>query len=180
MLSHCECPRCGARHDPETLLGVCHCGSPLLARYDLDHVRRHVTPHDIRERPADLWRYRELLPVGTHCAVVTMGEGWTPLVSIRRYGTRIGVPNLVMKDESGLPTGSFKARGAAVGVSMAWELGVRRLAMPTNGNAGAAWALYAARANIASTIGIEIAKQRTKCRVGSPVSQPAVGRWRKA
>ena len=152
MLSHCECPRCGATYDADTLLGVCRCGSPLLARYDLAAVQRVVTPAEIARRPADLWRYRELLPVRDPSTVVSLGEGWTPLVPVPRYGRRIRVDRLVVKDEGALPTLTFKARGAAVGVSRARELGVRHIAMPTNGNAGAAWAAYAARAGLRASI----------------------------
>jgi threonine synthase len=152
VLSHCECPRCGATYDADTLLGVCRCGSPLLARYDLAAVRRVVTPAEIARRPADLWRYRELLPVRHPSAVVSLGEGWTPLVPVPRYGGRIGLDRLIVKDEGALPTGTFKARGAAVGVSRARELGVSHIAMPTNGNAGAAWAAYAARAGLRASI----------------------------
>src|SRR5690242_8582804 len=140
MLSHCACPRCGARYDADTLLGVCTCSSPLLAHYDLDQVGRAVDPERIAGRPADLWRYRELLPVRDPANVVSLGEGWTPMVPAPRYGAGAGVPRLLVKDEGLLPTGSFKARGAAVGVARARELGVRHIAMPTNGNAGAAWA----------------------------------------
>lgn len=152
MLSHCECPRCATTHDADSLLGLCACGSPLLARYDIDAVRRTITPSGTAGRPADLWRYRELLPVRNPSSIVTLGEGWTPLLPVRRYGERVGVPKLLVKDEGVLPTGSFKARGAAVGVSRALELGVSHIAMPTNGNAGAAWAMYAARAGLRSTI----------------------------
>ena len=152
VLSHCECPRCGRTFDADTLLGVCRCGSPLLARYDLDAARRAVTPAVIAGRPPDLWRYRELLPVRDPSAVVTLGEGWTPLLPVPRYGRRVGLDHLLVKDEGLLPTGTFKARGAAVGVSRARELGVRHIAMPTNGNAGAAWAAYAARAGLRATI----------------------------
>ena len=152
MLTHCECPRCGTVHDASTLLGVCSCGSPLLARYDLATVGTRVDPTAIARRDATLWRYRELLPVTDPSHVVTLGEGWTPLLPASRYGARVGLPGLLVKDEALLPTGSFKARGAAVGVSRAAELGVRHIAMPTNGNAGAAWAAYAARAGMRSTI----------------------------
>src|SRR5262249_13875471 len=106
--------------------------------------------------PSDLWRYRELLPVSDPANVVTLGEGWTPLLPARRYGASIGAPGLLVKDEGLLPTGSFKARGAAVGVSRAAELGVRHIAMPTNGNAGAAWATYAARAGMRATIAMPL------------------------
>jgi threonine synthase len=150
FLSHLECPRCGAVRDADVLTNLCACGSPLLARYDLAAVGRAVTPDDLAYRSADLWRYRELLPVSSR--EVTLGEGWTPLLAAPRYGASIGVPELLVKDEGLLPTGSFKARGAAVGVSRAAELGVEHIAMPTNGNAGAAWATYAARAGLRATI----------------------------
>jgi threonine synthase len=155
-LDHLECPRDGSRHDPHRLQNLCSCGSPLLARYDLDAVRRSVSPQAIGTRPPDLWRYRELLPVANDANVTTLGEGWTPLLPAPRYGAHIGVPRLLVKEEGALPTGSFKARGAAVGVSRARELGVRRIAMPTNGNAGAAWAAYAARAGIGATIAMPL------------------------
>ncbi|MEV4724567.1 threonine synthase [Micromonospora humida] len=151
-LTHLECPRCGREHDAHRLTNLCDCGSPLLARYDLAAVAAAVTPERFGLRPADLWRYRELLPVADERHVTTLGEGWTPLWRAPAYGHEIGVADLIVKDEGLTPTGSFKARGAAVGVSRARELGVRRFAMPTNGNAGAAWATYAARAGMAATI----------------------------
>jgi len=151
-LTHLQCPRCGAEHDAHRPQNLCGCGSPLLARYDLDAVRRALSPTDFAARGADLWRYRELLPVADKDTVVTFGEGWTPLLPAARYGASIGVPRLLLKDEGLLPTGSFKARGAAVGVSRARELGIRHIAMPTNGNAGAAWATYAARAGMGASI----------------------------
>ena len=153
QLSHLECSRCETAHEPDRPQHLCErCQAPLLARYDLAAVRSSVRPADIAARPADLWRYHELLPVRHADAVVTLGEGMTPLLPLPRYGELIGLPRLLMKDEGLIPTGSFKARGAAVGVSRAAELGVERLAMPTNGNAGAAWAAYAARAGLAATI----------------------------
>lgn len=145
-----DCPRCGAVHDAHVPQNLCPCGSPLLARYDLEAVAKAVSPSDLAFRPADLWRYRELLPCGGD--PVTFGEGWTPLFPARRYGVQIGLPSLLIKDEGVLPTGSFKARGAAVGISRARELGATHVAMPTNGNAGAAWATYAARAGMRATI----------------------------
>ena len=156
-LTHLQCPRCDAGYDAQRLQNLCSCGSPLLARYDLDAVRRAVQPVTFAERGADLWRYRELLPVANPDQVATFGEGWTPLWPAGRYGARIGVPRLLIKDEGLLPTGSFKARGAAVGVARARELGVRHVAMPTNGNAGAAWATYAARAGLRATIAMPLA-----------------------
>jgi threonine synthase len=151
-LTHLECPRCGEQHDADRPQNLCGCGSPLLARYDLAAVGRAVDPVRIGGRAADLWRYSELLPVRSEQHVTTFGEGWTPLQPVARYGRQIGVPGLLVKDEGLVPTGSFKARGAAVGVSRARELGVRHVAMPTNGNAGAAWATYAARAGMRATV----------------------------
>ncbi|MEV1155586.1 threonine synthase [Micromonospora chokoriensis] len=151
-LTHLDCPRCGREHAADQLQNLCECGSPLLARYDLPAVAKAVTPERFPLRPADLWRYRELLPVGDPRHVTTLGEGWTPLLRAPAYGAEIGITDLMVKDEGLIPTGSFKARGAAVGVSRARELGVERIAMPTNGNAGSAWATYAARAGMGATI----------------------------
>jgi threonine synthase len=151
-LTHLECPRCGTRLDADRPQNLCVCGSPLLARYDLDAVRGAVSPASFAGRAADLWRYRELLPVRDAAHVATLGEGWTPLLPAPGYGALVGLPRLLVKDEGLMPTGSFKARGAAVGVSRARELGVRHVAMPTNGNAGAAWATYTARAGMRATI----------------------------
>jgi threonine synthase len=151
-LSHLDCPRCGTRHDADRVQGTCSCGSPLLARYDLRQVADQTSPRDIAGRPADLWRYHELLPVREAGHVVSLGEGMTPLLAMAKMGRALGVPDLLMKDEGLLPTGTFKARGAAVGVSRAAELGVAAIAMPTNGNAGAAWSVYAARAGMRSLV----------------------------
>jgi threonine synthase len=147
-LSHLECARCGARHDAAAVQGLCPCGSPLLARYDLGLAAALTGPAQIGRRPADLWRYHELLPVTSAGRAVSLGEGMTPLLAMPRLGSALGVPRLLMKDESLIPTGSFKARGASAGVSRAAELGVAGVAMATNGNAGAAWAAYAARAGL--------------------------------
>ncbi|MFV2102868.1 threonine synthase [Micromonospora sp. LOL_024] len=155
-LTHLDCPRCGREHDAGVPQNLCECGSPLLARYDLAVAARVVEPERFGLRPADLWRYRELLPVADQKCVTTLGEGWTPMLRAPSYGARIGVEDLLVKDEGLNPTGSFKARGAAVGVSRARELGIRRIAMPTNGNAGAAWATYAARAGMGATIAMPL------------------------
>ena len=152
-LSHLECPRCGATHDADQIIGLCPCGSPLLARYGVPAVDKA----DLASRAPDLWRYHELLPVRSPSSVVTLGEGMTPLLPMTRYGASIGVERLLMKDEGLIPTGTFKARGAAVGVSRAYEVGVRKIAMPTNGNAGSAWAAYAARAGMEALIAMPIA-----------------------
>ncbi|MEO3816398.1 threonine synthase [Plantactinospora sp. B24E8] len=156
FLTHLECPRCGATHDADRPQNLCTCGSPLLARYDLPRVRQAVRPEEFARRSADLWRYRELLPVADDRYVTTLGEGWTPLLPAPRYGESIGLPQLMVKDEGLVPTGSFKARGAAVGVSRAAELGIKHVAMPTNGNAGAAWATYAARAGLRATVAMPL------------------------
>jgi threonine synthase len=155
-LSHLECSRTGARYDADVVQGVSDAGVPLLARYDLARVAETVTRTDIAKRPPTLWRYHEVLPVRDPANVMTMGEGMTPLLPLRAYGASIGVANLLMKDEGVIPTGTFKARGAAVGVSRAAELGVKGIAMPTNGNAGAAWAQYAARAGMRSLIAMPV------------------------
>ncbi len=152
-LTHLECSRCQQRYDADVLqnLSSC-CSAPLLARYDLEAVAADVSSADLADRPGTLWRYHELLPVRDPRFIRGFAEGMTPLLPLERLGGQIGVPRLVVKDEAPLPTGSFKARGAAVGVARAAELGVQRLAMPTNGNAGAAWAAYTARSGIGATV----------------------------
>ncbi|GIH03378.1 threonine synthase [Rhizocola hellebori] len=157
FVSGLDCPRCGAQHDAAKPQNLCDCGSPLLTRYDLGAVHNAVTQAEIATRPADLWRYRELLPVVAMDNQTSLGEGWTPMWPAEAYGKAIGLSNLLLKDEGLIPTGSFKARGAAVGVSRAKELGARHVAMPTNGNAGAAWATYAARAGLRCTIAMPYA-----------------------
>src|SRR4051794_17723006 len=152
FLTHLECSRTAARYDADIVHGVSDAGAPLLARYDLDGVRASLSREDIASRPQDLWRYHELLPVRDAANITTLGEGMTPLLPLPTYGRSIDLPRLRMKDEGMVPTGSFKARGAAVGVSRARELGVQAIAMPTNGNAGAAWSVYAARADLGSLI----------------------------
>jgi threonine synthase len=120
--------------------------------YNLTAAGRALSPQYLKARPASLWRYRELLPVLEEANIVSLGEGWTPLTRLARLGGRYGFGGLYMKDEGVIPSGTFKARGAAVGVSKAKELGVRELAMPTNGNAGAAWSVYSSRAGITAHI----------------------------
>ncbi|WP_181763584.1 threonine synthase [Streptomyces albidus (ex Kaewkla and Franco 2022)] len=165
-LSHLECSRTGAECDADVVQGTSEVGAPLLARYDLERVAATVTREQIASRAPDLWRYRELLPVRDPRHVYSLGEGMTPLLQLPRYGAQLGVPGLLMKDEGLIPTGSFKARGAAVGVSRAAELGARGVAMPTNGNAGAAWSVYAARAGLGSLIAMPVDAPeitRTEC-----------------
>jgi threonine synthase len=155
-LSHLECSRDGSRHDADVVQGTSPLGAPLLARYDLERAAAAVTRAAVAARPPDLWRYHEVLPVRDAARVVTLGEGMTPLLDLPRHGARLGVRRLLMKDEGLVPTGSFKARGAAVGVSRAAELGVTGIAMPTNGNAGAAWAAYAARAGVRALVAMPV------------------------
>ncbi|HEY5987780.1 MAG TPA: threonine synthase [Streptosporangiaceae bacterium] len=165
-LTRLECPRCGAVLDADRVQGTCSCGSPLLARYDLGRVRRTVKPEQLAAREPTLWRYHELLPVRSADRVISLGEGITPLLPLRRLGAALGLPRLLMKDEGLIPTGSFKARGAAVGVSRAAELGVPGVAMPTNGNAGAAWSAYAARAGLRALVAMPVGAPRicrTEC-----------------
>lgn len=152
FLSHLECPQCGTTYDAEVIQHLCACGSPLLARYDLTAAAQHVSPADIGRRAPSLWRYRELLPVRADRYEVTLGEGMTPIVLLPRVGARHRMAHVSLKDEGLLPSGTFKARGATVGVSRAKELGVETLVMPTNGNAGGAWATYAARAGLRAVV----------------------------
>ncbi|WP_020580251.1 threonine synthase [Actinopolymorpha alba] len=155
-LSHLSCPRCQRQLDADQVTNVCDCGSPLLVEYDLPAIRAGADRDDVGRRAPSLWRYHELLPVRSPEQVVSFGEGMTPLVPMPAFGREVGVPRLLMKDEGLIPTGTFKARGAAVGVSRARELGVKKIAMPTNGNAGSAWATYAARAGMRSFIAMPL------------------------
>ncbi|WP_257347446.1 threonine synthase [Pseudalkalibacillus decolorationis] len=151
-VSHLHCPKCNQKYDAREKQQLCECGSPLLVAYHLDELKKEFTPELLTKREANLWRYHEILPVEHEENVVSLGEGMTPLIAMPRIGEDMSISNLYMKDEGIIPSGSFKARGAAVGVSKAKELGIEELAMPTNGNAGASWALYAARAGIKSSI----------------------------
>jgi threonine synthase len=165
-LSHLECSRTGTRYDADAVQGLSETGMPLLARYDVERAGRTLTREALAQRPPTLWRYHEMLPVRDPANITSLGEGMTPLLPLPRYGARIGVPRLLMKDEGLTPTGTFKARGAAVGVSRAAELGVKGVAMPTNGNAGAAWAAYAARAGLTALIAMPVGAPsitRTEC-----------------
>lgn len=151
-VSHLYCPKCNNTYNVVEKNQLCSCGSPLLVSYNMEEMKKVFYPELLREREPNLWRYHEMLPVQSIENVVSMGEGMTPMVLMSSLGEDMDIPNLYMKDEGLIPTGSFKSRGAAVGVSKAKEVGVEELAMPTNGNAGAAWSLYSARAKIKSTI----------------------------
>lgn len=152
FVTHLECSATGERYEADRLHNLSRAGKPLLVRYDLAGVRGALTREALAERPMDLWRYRELLPVRATKDIVSLGETATPIVSLPAIGGRLGLAELLVKDEGRLPTGSFKARGLALAVAMAKGLGVTRIAMPTNGNAGAALAAYAGRAGIETII----------------------------
>ncbi|MCH7986273.1 MAG: threonine synthase [Acidobacteria bacterium] len=147
FLTHLKCSRCSAVHSAGQLQNLCSCGAPLLACYDLAGAARTFTRESLRGRRRDLWRYQEVLP-GSADAAVTLGEGGTPLLPLKRLGERHGCPHLYLKDESFNPTGTFKARGMAAAVTQARALGARKLAVPTAGNAGGALAAYASRAGL--------------------------------
>ena len=139
-------------HFPAGQVHTLHKGRPIVVKYDLPAIKEAVTKHDLRHREPTLWRYRELLPVRHDENIVTLGEGMTPLLTCPRLGAALGLHGglLQIKDESQLPTGSFKSRGMALAVSMAKELGIKRLALPSAGNAGGAAAAYGARAGMES------------------------------
>jgi threonine synthase len=147
-VSRLECPKCNTTYESQQRIQLCRCGSPLLVRYDLKKLKRAFRKKALVSRRENLWRYRELLPINNAENIVSLGEGMTPLIHLKNSGPRLGVNHLYLKDEGLIPTGTFKARGAAVGVSRAKELGIKVLAMPTNGNAGGSWAAYCAKAGI--------------------------------
>ncbi len=149
LLTHLECSQCGKKFAHSELQTFCAaCNQPLVACYDLDQAGHLLTREMWRQRPAGMWRYRELLPLQREENIVTLGEVMTPLLSLRSIAGQAGLQNVWVKDEAPLPTGSFKARGMAMAVSRARELGVRSVAVPTAGNAGGALAAYSARAGL--------------------------------
>lgn len=149
FFSHLECGLCGEVLEASKLWNLCpKCSKPLLARYDLEAAKLSVTPATIASRRCSLWRYRELLPVNTADNRLTLGEGYTPLHHAQRLGDELGFSSLYVKDEGLNPTGSFKARGLCLAISMAKELGVKAVSIPTAGNAGGAMSAYAALGGI--------------------------------
>ncbi len=152
FVTNLECGYTGSRYEPDVVHGLSDDGKPLLVRYDLDGIRDSVSKEDFSSRPSGMWRYREFLPVRQSANVVSLGETETPLVPLPTMSSQLDVGEILVKDEGRLPTGSFKARGIAMAVSMAKELGLDRLAMPTNGNAGAALAAYGTRAGMETYI----------------------------
>ncbi len=153
MLTHLECTKCGRRYEAGRVYTVCGAdGAPLYARYDLARAALDMRPGQLALREPTMWRYREVLPVGDPEQRVTLGEGFTPLVPAPRLGARLGLPKLLLKEEGGNPTGSFKARGLAMAVSMAKALGATDVCLPSAGNAGSALAAYAARAGLTAHV----------------------------
>jgi len=148
FVTHLECSATGKRYEADRVHGLSEAGKPLLVRYELEGVRRAVRREALAARGGGFWKYREFLPVRRSADVVSLGEELTPLVELPVLAARAGAKSVVVKDEGRLPTGSFKARGLALAVAMAKAFGIDKLAMPTNGNAGAALAAYAARAGI--------------------------------
>ncbi|HEU5323902.1 MAG TPA: threonine synthase, partial [Methylomirabilota bacterium] len=148
FLTHLECSRCGASNDAGRLQNLCACGGPLLARYDLARATGAMQPAAIAARERSLWRYAPVLPLHDPGGRLSLGEGLTPLVATPRLGAELGLPRLLVKDESGNPTGSFKARGLGVAVTMARALGAKDVCLPSAGNAGSALAAYAARGGL--------------------------------
>ena len=147
-LTHLECTRCERRYPPGQLLNLCECGGPLFARYDLERAAKNMRPGHLALREPTLWRYDDVLPVESPDHRVSLGEGFTPLLPARRLGALRGLPRLFIKDESGNPTGSFKARGLSLAVSMAKALGATDICLPSAGNAGSAAAAYAAKGGL--------------------------------
>jgi threonine synthase len=151
-MTHLECSLCSRKFEPGKVYNLCECGGPLLVRYDLEKLRRSWSRDQISSGPNSMWRYGPVLPPARQTSIVSLGEGMTPLIHAGRLGRRIGADQLWLKDEGLNPTGSFKARGLSCAVSMAVELGIRKLAIPSAGNAASAMAAYAAAAGLEAHI----------------------------
>ncbi|HMY71305.1 MAG TPA: pyridoxal-phosphate dependent enzyme, partial [Blastocatellia bacterium] len=147
-VTHLECSKTGKTYEPNKIYNLSEAGKPLLVRYDLKRAAETLTKDSLTGRVSSLWRYREVLPVVSDENIVTLGEGWTPLPHAKRLGALVGMPELFIKDEGANPTGSFKARGQTAAISMAKELGVKKVAIPTAGNAGGAMSAYAAASGL--------------------------------
>ena len=149
-VTHLECSLTGERYEAGQVHNLSRAGKPLLVRYDLEAAKRTLTRESIASRPTGMWKWAELLPHSIE--PVSLGEPETPIIHLPNIAARAGASGLMVKDEGRLPTGSFKARGLAMAVTMARQLGIQRIAMPTNGNAGAALAAYGARAGIETIV----------------------------
>jgi len=148
FVSHLECSYTGKVYPADQLHGLSEAGKPLLVKYDLDALGKAISKDDLKSRLPEFWRYREFLPLRKSANVVRLGEVMTPILAAPKLQVRYGCGEILIKDEGRLPTGSFKARGIALAVAMAKELGITTMAMPTNGNAGAALAAYCSAADI--------------------------------
>jgi threonine synthase len=151
-VTHLYCSACGSERDAKQLVNLCECGKPLMVAYDLERAATTMRKERLAGREPSLWRYREVLPVEDERNRLTLGEGFTPLIHAERLGAQLDMPRLYIKDESLNPTQSFKARGMAVAISMAKELGATKLAVPSAGNAAGALAAYAAKAGLEAHI----------------------------
>lgn len=151
-LTHLECSLCGKTYPAHQAHNLCECGGPLLVKYDLVAARQAWSREWIASGPSSMWRYAPVLPVSKPASMITLGEGWTPLIRARHYGASIGAQNLWVKDEGLNPTGSFKARGLACCISMCHELGIKKVALGSAGNAASATAAYAAAAGLEAHI----------------------------
>ena len=151
-LTHLVCSACKREYPHSQLINLCECGKPLLACYDLKHASKTMTKSDIRSREKSLWKFREVLPVQRETNIVSLGEGGTPLLKAKQLAEHLGLASFYIKDEAVNPTASFKARGMALAVSRALELGAKKLAVPSAGNAAGALAAYAARAQLEAFI----------------------------
>jgi threonine synthase len=151
-VTHLYCSSCGKEREPNRIYNLCECGKPLLVAYDLQESAKYLTKESLTTRRDTLWRYAEVLPVRDPLNRVTLGEGFTPLFHSKRLGEKYGLPNLFIKDESLNPTQSFKARGMTMAVSMAKELGIKKVAVPSAGNAAGALSAYAALAGMEAHI----------------------------
>ncbi len=151
-VTHLECSKTGKAYRSNKLYNLSEAGKPLLVRYDLKKAAQSLTKESLKNRVSTLWRYREVLPVVNDENIVTLGEGWTPLIHAERLGAKLEMPQLFIKDDSLNPTGAFKARGLCLAISMAKELGVKKVAIPSAGNAAGAMAAYASRAGMESYV----------------------------
>ncbi|MEN3038916.1 MAG: threonine synthase [Candidatus Kryptonium sp.] len=162
FIVYLKCSICGEVFDHKQLQRFCqNCNEPLIAIYDYDGIRKSINKDSFKNRVSSMWRYFEFLPVLDERKIVTLGEGWTPLLKLKKFGELLGLKNLYVKDESFNPTLSFKARGLSCAVSKAVELGIDKLALPTAGNAGSALSAYCAKAGI-------------KCFVSAPRDTPSL------
>lgn len=147
-LDYLECSKCGTKFSAQQLHNSCTCKGQLISIYDLDAIKKSFDKNKIKKRFPNMWRYKELLPVIDDKNIISFNEGFSPIIQLNALSKKYRHPNIFLKDEGTLPSCSFKARGASVGISKAVELGVKAIAIPTAGNAGGAWAAYGARAGI--------------------------------